>query len=65
MSVNCHRQLAARAISMCLSLLTLAVFIGGCSSDNIITESDAIKIAEREFVKRFGKKVLEQRPWII
>ena len=63
MSVSCCRWLALTAIFMCLCLLA---FVGlGCSSNNIITESKAVKMAEKEFVKRFGKKVLEQRPWII
>ena len=64
MSVGCYRMLALTGvIFMCLFLL--AFIGGGCSPNNIITESKAIKIAEKEFVERFGGKVLEQRPWII
>ena len=57
----------------CLRLLSRCLFLllplSGCSPNEskreAITESKAIKIAEREFVKRYGKRVLKQRPWII
>ena len=55
---------AMKWLFLLLVLLVLICILGGVARKSI-TESECLEIAEKEFIKRYGVKVINQRPWRI